>query len=86
MVSLLVHSLGCYGDGGAIFLDDDIINQRLRSLRALGKSSEDKYDNREFGINSRLDTIQAAILIAKFKPFVEYELDAVNKVAKWYTE
>ncbi|MBP3855393.1 MAG: DegT/DnrJ/EryC1/StrS family aminotransferase [Ruminiclostridium sp.] len=78
--------LGCYGDGGAIFLDDDIINQRLRSLRALGKSSEDKYDNREFGINSRLDTIQAAILIAKFKPFVEYELDAVNKVAKWYTE
>ncbi len=52
--------LGCYGDGGAIFLDDDELDQRLRSLRAQGKSPTDKYDNREIGINSRLDTIQAA--------------------------
>lgn len=78
--------LGCYGDGGAIFTDNDEIDQRLRSLRAGGKSPEDKYDNREIGYNSRLDTIQAAILLPKLKAFEEYELDAVNKVAKWYTE
>ena len=78
--------LGCYGDGGAIFLDDDALDQRLRSLRAQGKSPTDKYDNREIGINSRLDTLQAAILLPKFKAFVEYELNAVNQAAKWYTE
>ena len=70
--------LGCYGDGGAIFTDDDEENARLRSLRAQGKSPIDKYDNREIGMNSRLDTIQAAILLPKFKAFVDYELDAVN--------
>ena len=78
--------LGCYGDGGAIFTDDDEIDARLRSLRAQGKSPEDKYDNREIGMNSRLDTLQAAILLPKFKAFVEYELDAVNQVARWYTQ
>lgn len=78
--------LGCYGDGGAIFTDDEEIDARLRSLRAQGKSPVDKYDNREIGINSRLDTLQAAILIPKFKAFAEYELDAVNQVANWYTE
>ena len=57
--------LGCYGDGGAIFTDSDEIDQRLRSLRASGKSPEDKYDNREVGMNSRLDTLQAAILLPK---------------------
>ena len=78
--------LGCYGDGGAIFTDDDAIAERLRSLRAGGKSPVDKYDNREIGMNSRLDTLQAAILIPKFHAFRDYELDAVNKVAKWYTQ
>lgn len=78
--------LGCYGDGGAIFTDDDEIDARLRSLRALGKSPVDKYDNREIGMNSRLDTLQAAILLPKFKAFAAYELDAVNKAAAWYTE
>lgn len=78
--------LGCYGDGGAIFTDDEVIDARLRSLRAGGKSPEDKYDNREIGMNSRLDTLQAAILLPKFKAFVDYELEAVNKVAKWYDE
>ena len=78
--------LGCYGDGGAIFTDDDEIDARLRSLRAQGKSPTDKYDNREIGINSRLDTLQAAILLPKFKAFVEYELEAVNKAANGYTE
>lgn len=78
--------LGCYGDGGAIFTDSAEIAARLRSLRVQGKSPSDKYDNREIGINSRLDTLQAAILLPKFKVFVEYELEAVNKVAKGYTE
>ncbi len=78
--------LGCYGDGGAIFTDDDEVDARLRSMRAQGKSPTDKYDNREIGMNSRLDTIQAAILLPKFKAFVDYELDAVNKVANWYSE
>lgn len=77
--------LGCYGDGGAIFTDDAEVDARLRSLRASGKSPTDKYDNREVGMNSRLDTLQAAILLPKFKAFVEYELDAVNKVAEKYT-
>jgi len=77
--------LGCYGDGGAIFTDDDEIDARLRSLRASGKSPEDKYDNREIGMNSRLDTLQAAILLPKFKAFKDYELDAVNRVAENYT-
>lgn len=78
--------LGCYGDGGAIFTDDDEIDARLRSLRAQGKSPVDKYDNREIGMNSRLDTLQAAILLVKLKAFDEYELDAVNQAAAWYTQ
>lgn len=78
--------LGCYGDGGAIFTDDDRIAGRLRSLRCGGKSPNDKYDNVEIGTNSRLDTIQAAILLPKFRAFKDYELDDVNKVANWYTE
>lgn len=78
--------LGCYGDGGAIFADDHQLAERLRSLRAQGKSSADKYDNREIGINSRLDTIQAAILLPKLRAFIEYELSAVNQAAQWYTE
>lgn len=77
--------LGCYGDGGAIFTDDDEVDARLRSLRAQGKSPVDKYDNREIGMNSRLDTLQAAILMPKFKAFVEHEIDDVNRVAGWYT-
>ena len=78
--------LGCYGDGGAIFTDDDEIDARLRSLRAQGKSPYDKYDNLEIGMNSRLDTIQAAVLLPKFKAFVEYEQEAVNRVAQKYTK
>lgn len=77
--------LGCYGDGGAIFTDDDAVDARLRSLRALGKSPTDKYDNREVGLNSRLDTLQAAILLPKFRAFRDYELAAVNRVAERYT-
>ena len=78
--------LGCYGDGGAIFTNDDEIDARLRSLRAQGKSPADKYDNREIGMNSRLDTVQAAVLKVKVKAFADYELADINKVAKLYTE
>ena len=77
--------LGCYGDGGAIFTDDEGLDARLRSLRASGKSPTDKYDNREIGMNSRLDTLQAAILLPKLKAFRDYELEAVNLVADRYT-
>ena len=78
--------LGCYGDGGAIFTNDDIIDEKLRSLRAQGRSPEDKYDNRVIGMNSRLDTMQAAVLLPKFKAFAEHEIADVNRVAAWYNE
>src|SRR5690554_6726680 len=78
--------LGCYGDGGAIFTDDDELAATLRSIRAHGRSPEDKYDNQTLGLNSRLDTLQAAILLTKLEAFIEYELDAVNRVADVYTE
>lgn len=78
--------LGCYGDGGAMFTDDDETDALLRSVRAMGRSPQDKYDNVNTGTNSRLDTIQAAILLPKLDAFREYELDEVNRVAKSYTE
>jgi len=78
--------LGCYGDGGAIFTDDDEMNERLCSLRLQGKSPVDKYDNREIGMNSRLDTLQAAILLPKLRAFVQHEIDDVNYVARRYSE
>lgn len=77
--------LGCYGDGGAVFTDNDEWADIIRSLRVHGKGSF-KYDNVRIGINSRLDTIQAAILLQKLDAFKEYELDAVNKAAQSYTE
>lgn len=75
--------LGCYGDGGALMTDDDAMADLLRSLRFHGKG-EDKYDNVRIGMNSRLDTVQAAILIEKLKIFGE-ELDERQKVADRYT-
>ena len=77
--------LGCYGDGGAIFTDNDEWADLIRSYRIHGKGN-DKYDNVRIGMNSRLDTIQAAILQVKLKAFQEYELEAVNKVAEYYTK
>lgn len=78
--------LGCYGDGGAIFTDNDEWAALLRSLTVHGKSGNDKYNNIRIGMNSRLDTIQAALLIPKFKSFREYEIDTVNRAADKYTE
>lgn len=77
--------LGCYGDGGAIFSHNSDTTEFLRSLRVHGKGSY-KYDNVRIGWNSRLDTLQAAILQVKLKAFEEYELQAVNQVAKFYTD
>jgi UDP-2-acetamido-2-deoxy-ribo-hexuluronate aminotransferase len=76
--------LGCYGDGGAIFTDDDEYAQVINSLKVHGKG-QNKYDNIRIGINSRLDSIQAAILRVKLKAFIGHELADVNKVADLYT-
>jgi len=76
--------LGCYGDGGAIITDNEMFAQKLKCLRVHGKGV-DKYDNVEIGINARLDTLQAAILIEKLKIF-EDELVARQSIADQYTE
>jgi dTDP-4-amino-4,6-dideoxygalactose transaminase len=76
--------LGCYGDGGAIFTDDDELAAIMRSLRVHGQGS-DKYDNVRIGMNGRLDTMQAAILIEKLKIFPD-EILARDRVAKRYNE
>ena len=76
--------LGCYGDGGAVFTDDDEIARLLESIRVHGKG-EMKYDNVRIGLNSRLDTIQAAVLSVKLKAFADYELTDINDVADKYT-
>jgi dTDP-4-amino-4,6-dideoxygalactose transaminase len=74
--------LGCFGDGGAIFTDDDELAETLRSIRVHGQGS-DKYDNVRLGLTGRLDTIQAAVLLEKLKIF-EDEIAARNRVAERY--
>ena len=76
--------LGCYGDGGALFTDDDYIADMLRSLRVHGKG-RDKYDNVRLGLNSRLDTLQAAVLQVKLRHF-DSELQSVNRVDAKYNQ
>lgn len=76
--------LGCYGDGGAIFTNSDDYAALFRSYRVHGRG-KDKYDNVRIGINSRLDTIQAAVLLEKLAEFPK-ELVARNKVAAYYNE
>lgn len=78
--------LGCYGDGGALFVDTAEEDALLRSLRANGRSPSDKYDNQRVGMNSRLDTLQAAILLPKLHALRRYELQALNAAAHQYTE
>ena len=75
--------LGCYGDGGAIFTDNEEWAELLRSYRVHGKGNN-KYDNVRVGMNSRLDTIQAAVLRVKLKQFRDVELDMVQEVAEYY--
>ena len=76
--------LGCYGDGGMCFTDDAALAAALDSIRVHGKGAH-KYDNARIGINGRLDTLQAAILLAKFAIFPE-EVELRNAVASRYTE
>jgi dTDP-4-amino-4,6-dideoxygalactose transaminase len=76
--------LGCYGDGGAVMTDDDAMADVLRSLRMHGQGS-DRYDNVRIGLASRLDTMQAAILIEKLKIFPD-EIEARDRVARRYSE
>ena len=75
--------LGCYGDGGALFTDNDDYAALLKSLRIHGKG-KDKYDNVRIGMNSRLDTLQAAVLLEKLALFPA-ELERRQQVAGWYT-
>lgn len=75
--------LGCYGDGGAVFTNEDKVCDYLNSLKIHGKG-ENKYDNVRVGINSRIDTLQAAILIEKLRAFEEIELELRNKAAESY--
>lgn len=77
--------VGCYGDGGAIFTDNDEWAALLRSYAVHGKGA-DKYDNIRIGMNSRLDTVQAAVLEVKLKAFADYELADINKVSALYTK
>ncbi|AJF07644.1 DegT/DnrJ/EryC1/StrS family aminotransferase [Geoalkalibacter subterraneus] len=76
--------LGCYGDGGAVFTSDDTLAETLRSIRIHGKGG-DKYDNVRIGINGRLDTLQAAILLPKLDIFPD-EIGARQKAAATYKQ
>lgn len=76
--------LGCYGDGGAVFTDDDDLAEAMRSLRVHGQGS-DKYDNVRIGLNARLDTMQAAILLEKLKIFPD-EIEARQRAADRYAD
>ena len=76
--------LGAYGDGGAIFTDDDDLAALLRSLLFHGKG-DDRYDNVRIGMNGRLDSLQAGILIEKLAIFPD-EIEARNRIARRYSE
>jgi dTDP-4-amino-4,6-dideoxygalactose transaminase len=76
--------LGCYGDGGAVFTDDDDMAALVKSLRNHGAGT-DRYDNVRIGMNGRLDTIQAAVLIEKLRIFQD-EIEARDGVAKRYND
>ncbi len=76
--------LGCYGDGGAVLTDDDHLAAVMRSLRVHGQGGN-KYDNVRIGINGRLDTIQAAVLLQKLRIF-EDEIEARQKIARFYDD
>ena len=76
--------LGCYGDGGMIFTDDDTFHEKIISIREHGKGI-DKYNNIRVGINGRMDTIQAAVLLAKFEIFDE-EICLRQEIAARYSQ
>jgi len=75
--------LGCYGDGGAVFTNDDALAERVRAIRTHGGLR--RHDHRFVGTNGRFDTLQAAVLLAKF-PHYEWELAERERIAQRYTE
>lgn len=77
--------LGCYGDGGAVFTNNNELAELIKSYKVHGKG-DNKYDNVRIGVNSRLDTIQAAILKVKLKALINHELEDVNRVYQLYNE
>ncbi len=77
--------LGCYGDGGAVFTDDEDLYKKMFSILVHGRSADDKYDNARLGLNARLDTVQAAVLLEKLKLFPE-EVELRQQVAATYME
>jgi len=76
--------LGCYGDGGMVFTDNDQKADIMKSIRVHGKGSN-KYDNIRIGFNARMDTLQAAVLLAKFRHYAD-EINARQKVSQYYTQ
>ena len=78
--------LGCYGDGGAIFTDDDALADVMRSICVHGKGPGGKYDNIRVGVNSRLDAVQAAVLLPKLKALADHEIQARQVVANRYSQ
>lgn len=78
--------LGCYGDGGAVFTNDDELKDKMVSIRVHGQGQTgDKYDNVRIGLNARMDSIQAAVLLEKLKLYDD-EIAARNKVASYYSD
>lgn len=77
--------LGCYGDGGALFTNNDEWNERIRSIKVHGKGAN-KYDNVRIGMNSRLDSIQAAVLVAKLPVFMNEEIEKEQGISYRYTK
>lgn len=75
--------LGCYGDGGAVFTDDDAIAELLRSYKVHGKGPKGKYDNVRIGLNSRLDTLQAGVMLPKLA-VLEREIAMRQEIAERY--
>lgn len=76
--------LGCYGDGGAVFTNDDELAALCCSMRVHGKGPKGKYDNVRIGLNSRLDTLQAAILLPKLDALEQYEITERQRIAATY--
>lgn len=76
--------LGCYGDGGAVFCNDDQLATILKSIRVHGQG-ENQYDNVRIGVNGRFDTLQAAVILEKLKIFAD-ELELRNQAAAYYSE
>ena len=77
--------LGCYGDGGAVFTDDERLARLCRSICVHGKGPGGKYDNIRVGVNSRLDNLQAAILLPKLEALADYEVQNREAIAGRYS-